>query len=122
MYPLALVCGVSVHEYWDLTLQEIMDIIDTYEKQNRERIEEAFQAAEAVASRIIYFFSDPKSRREDQILQPWHVYPELYPEAIQMAEEKKEEDERKLLEDQKANMMLIAERWNRKFEGEQHGS
>ena len=31
-----------------------------------------------IFTRIVFFFEDPKERKEEQILMPWEAYPDLF--------------------------------------------
>lgn len=96
-------------------------MIDSYKRQKqrlvREEVDRVFVLADAISSRIAYFFSDPKKRKEDSIVQPWNVYPSLYKSTEEEAKAKREQRE---LEHYKNKRREAAKRWNQKFEVE-HG-
>lgn len=116
MYPLALDCGVPVDLYWNLTLQEIVDIIESETRRRREEIGRLFVLADAISSRVAYFFSDPKKRRESDIVQPWDSYPSLFETAKEAHEDRKEQRQDAELEAYKARMATAIEAWNKRFE------
>ena len=84
-----------------------------YDRKHKEDVKQqianSFTLADAISTRIAYLFEDPKTRREENILQPWDVFPELFEERKEEAEEKKRLRE---LERYKAKMALYAARWN----------
>lgn len=63
-----------------MTLWEISDFIEAESIKQKDNIYHLFLSAQATASRVNYHFSDVKTRKESDILQPWDVYPELFKE------------------------------------------
>lgn len=118
MYPIALDCGIPAYEYWDLTLQEIKDIVDSknrmLRREKKERVMETFVLAEVTANRILYGFNSKRS--ESDLLQPWQFYPDLFEDMSEDMEEKRE-----MLETAKfkAQMDKRIEAWNKRFREEQ---
>lgn len=100
MYPVAIDAGVNTREFWDLTLFELYDRINSYRRttkfNQKNSIDIAFTLADAIATRVIFFFEDPKDRKDDQILYPWDAYPELFEK-----EEKKVQVDKQKLEIEK---------------------
>lgn len=82
MYPAALDAGIATQEFWNLTLLEIYDRVESYrrttELKRKEKIDQDFVLASAIATRVIWFFEDPKDRTQDQILEPYDAYPDLF--------------------------------------------
>lgn len=117
MYPIALDCGVPVGEYWDLTLQEIVDIIEAYKRRQtrdkKSRVEEAFVLAEVIANRVGMVFGGKKS--DSDVLWPWHFYPDLFEDKSEEIEEKREQIETEML---KIQLNSRVEAWNKRFEEE----
>lgn len=81
--------GVSIEEYWHLSISEMDDIIDnrnrTMKDDEKRRIDSLFLLADAISSRISYIFS-PEESRVDPIRQ-WDVYPVLFSDEQKMYEE-----------------------------------
>lgn len=106
-----------------MTLLEIYDRIDSYrrtsEVKQKERIERLFTLADAVSTRIIYFFEDPKDRREEQILQPWDAYPGLFTNEENKAQETKKDLE---LERYKAARVKYAQAVHQKLMRQNNGN
>lgn len=115
---MALDCGVPVDSFWDFTLQELVDIIDSQTRRRKEEIGRLFVLADAISSRVGYFFSDPKKRRPEDILQPWDSYHDLYKNdlAEQEIEAKEEKEIDAELEAYKARMAVGIAAWNARFE------
>ena len=107
--------------FWDLSIREIMDLIEAYdrEEQNdfKKRVSLAFANAEAVASRIIYAFTDKKKRKDKDIVQPWTIYPELFSDELEKAQAREEEIQ---MEKHKAQMEAYAARWNKRRKEKSH--
>lgn len=84
-------------QIWESTLLELDDITESKERMLRARekakAEHIFVLANAITSRIAYFFSDEKTKTEDMILQPWQAYPDFFKSEEQLAEERKEKQE-----------------------------
>lgn len=84
-------------QFWDSTLLELSDIIESKARmlraEEKAKAGRIFVLANAISSRIAYFFSDEKTRTEDIILQPWQAYPEYFKSEEQLLEERKEKQE-----------------------------
>lgn len=65
------------------------DIIESrdrrFEREEKQRIDRLFLLADAISSRINYFFSAAEDRIEP--LRPWDVYPALFAEEKRIHEE-----------------------------------
>lgn len=84
-------------QIWGSTLLELSDIRESWERskksEEKAKAGHVFVLADAITSRIMYFFSDEKTRTEDMILQPWQAYPEFFKSEEQLAMERKEKQE-----------------------------
>ena len=84
-------------QFWDSTLLELNDIMESANRMSRAKDKakagHVFVLANAITSRIVYFFSDEKSRKEEIILQPWQAYPEYFKSEEKLEEERKEKQE-----------------------------
>ena len=121
MYPLALDCGVPVTKYWDLTLLEIKDILDSFERtrkrEKKEKIEELFILAEVTANRVLNGLNGNNSISD--YIQPHHYYPDLFED---MEEEIKKKQEEAELQRYKDDMKARAEAWNKRFREAKRGT
>ena len=70
-----------------------------------------FAQADAIATRVAYFFSDSKKRKDSDIVQPWDWFPVLFEDAKDRVERAQEEKE---LAEYKANLKAFASRHNRR--------
>ena len=117
---MALDCGVPADAYWDLTLREVVDIIESGERKRKEEISRLFTLADAISSRVGFIFSDPKKRNSSDIIQPWDCYPELFKDEKAKAYGEDEDEESNIadpeLEAYKARMAIGIARWNKRFE------
>lgn len=80
-------------QIWDSTLLELNDIIESKRRMEKAKAGRIFVLANAITSRIGYFFSDPKERTEDMILQPWQAYPEYFKNEKTLIEERREKQD-----------------------------
>lgn len=84
-------------QFWDSTLLELSDIRESWVRsrkaEDKVKAGHVFVLANAISSRIAYFFSDEKTRSEDMILQPWQAYPEYFKSEKEIAEERREKQE-----------------------------
>lgn len=117
---MALDCGVPADAYWDLTLREVVDIIESGERKRKDEISRLFTLADAISSRVDFIFSDPKKRNSSDIIQPWDYYPELFKDEKAKAYGEDEDEESNIadpeLEAYKARMAIGIARWNKRFE------
>lgn len=106
--------------FWESSVLDIQDMISAEEKRLIEKMKQdviiSFAGADAIATRVAYFFSDEKKRRESDIVMPWDRFPSLFEDKQEEIEEKKRQTE---TERYKANLKAYAERWNRRHE---HGT
>lgn len=123
MYPEALDCGIPADKFWDLTLQEIMDTIESYHRTKeaslRHQAGENFRLAEIIANRIGYVFSSEKDRSEDMLVMPWDLYPGLFEDESEKIKESKSDAE---LDNYKALRFKHAAAWNSRFEEADNGN
>lgn len=116
--------------FWDLSVLEILDLMDSADRVERDRVKRdvlhRFVEAEAISTRIAFFFADAEKRKPEDILQPYDVYPDLFEKEQELAEEKREEAksarEDAEIERQKAQMMAFAIKHNKaRHEGDRDG-
>lgn len=92
-----------------MSVQETIEILESRGRTEREKIRKnvrlAFTLADAIGNRVAFVFKDPKERSEEDLLQPWHIYPDLF-EADRIKAQ--EDSEARLLAQQKASLMNAA--------------
>jgi len=106
---------MKIDDFWSLSVSEIIDYIEAANSREtadfKRSIVTQFVQANAIASRIAIVFTEKKKRREEAVLQPWDVWPELF---IDEREEVEKAQEEKAQEMHKRQMELFAARWNAK--------
>lgn len=75
-------------------------------------IDRLFVLSDAISTRVAYFFSDPKTRDENMVLQKWDAYPGLFKAEQEKADEARADEE---LERFKNGRRQFASRWNSRF-------
>lgn len=120
-YPVLLDMGISTEMYWNLTISEMDDIIDsrnrTIEREEKRRIDRLFLLADAISSRISYIFSSEENRVDP--IRQWDVYPVLFAEEKEMHENAIQNME---LEAYKEKRRRHAVEHNKRRKGAEHGS
>lgn len=90
-------CGVPITAFWESSIPEIEDLIDSFYRMERQReklrIGQLFILAEAVATRVAFSFSPKEDRDSSLVLQPWDIYPELFAVEKKQAGEAEEDQE-----------------------------
>lgn len=110
---MALECGVPAEKFWDFTLQELIDIIDSYKRRQKEVINKIFVLADVISNRIGYLFTPDNKRDNYTLAEPWHYYPDLFEkDKVENEDENPEKDAE--LQAYNLKMMLWADRWNQR--------
>ena len=95
LYTEALDLGISIETFWNSSLAEIIDLIESaYRvqlKRRKQRIEDNCTLAEAIAANVGALF-DENSR---PFLKPWDFYPKLFEKEQEMYEKAQEEQQSK---------------------------
>ena len=90
LFPNALDAGVSVSEFWELSIAEINNIIASYKRKEvkrfKEKVQLCFLQADVIGNALF-------RQENEKKIQPWDVYPAIFKEEKQQFEEyvKKEE-------------------------------
>lgn len=89
LYPVALDYGISIETFWDSSLNEILDMIESAareeKRRRKEKIVDDFVIAEVTAMNIAsMLFPDKKLR----LPKPWDYYDRLFKEEKAVFEEK----------------------------------
>lgn len=110
LYFYALELGISAKEYWEMSINEIMDTMDSLQRQRRrkekQRIMDNFILAEMLTANLATLISG-----KGDIKRPWEYYPELF-EKEQERYQKAEEDRK--WEQYKENRRAYMAEWNRR--------
>lgn len=75
LYQIALDSEISVGEFWNSSLAEIFDAIESYNRREKSKIQLLFVEAEVIANRLS-FLMDHKT----PLLMPWDYYPAVFAE------------------------------------------
>lgn len=115
MYPFALEQGILPDTFWQSSVLEIQDMLEAYQNRKKQQFRDdvliGFASADATATRVAYFFTEAKKRKQSDIIQPWDSFPSLFDNP----KEKASADTRNAeMEKYKSNMIAFAERWNRR--------
>ena len=115
IYPFALEQGISIETFWESSVLDLQDLMAAKERADHEEMKKeiiiGFGTADAIATRVAYFFSDPKTRKESDIVQPWDRFPSLFAGQKEQAEKARTKAE---TEQYKAQFTAFADRWNRR--------
>lgn len=105
---MALDAGISVDTFWNSSLAEIMDMLDSYAREEKRRrkdkIMDDFIMAEVMAVNIAAMFSTDKNTDTPK---PWDYYQKLFAEEKEVYE--KQKAERDLEEYKEKRRAYIAE-------------
>lgn len=97
VYPKAIDCGISVETFWNLTIPEIEDVMESHYREMKQKekvkIERLFVLAEAIGTRVAFIFSDNKDDAKNSVLQPWDIYPQLFSEEKELRDDFEEDRE-----------------------------
>lgn len=112
LYPDALDCGISVTDFWELSVMEISDIMQSYKHRKKVQLKQdlinGFAFAQNTAELIGKYLS-----KENTARNPWDFFPELF------AEEKKiyeAEQEKRQVETARENRKAYAAELKRRRE------
>lgn len=115
MYPLALDCGVSVSSYWNMSLAEIRDCMESFERKHRMEFKQKVSELHVLAKDIAQYVSAVLNGSDgNPPPELWDYFPDLF------GEEKKEANKRiqdHMMAVYKAQMQDYAYRHNRKRDG-----
>lgn len=89
IYPDALDCGILPELFWNSTLNEIMDMMESYvrckARERKQQISDNFILSKALTLNISTLFSD-----RSELCNPWDFYPQTF------GEDKKEYEHQEL--------------------------
>lgn len=98
-------------DFWDLTILEIKDMIDSYNRvtiqKQKEKIVESYRLSQMIANNVSLLLS-----KDAKPLEIWDYAPELFEEEKEQVEQARQQEEMRL---HKERMRLFAESHNRKM-------
>lgn len=98
-------------DFWDLTILEIRDMIESYNRvriqKQKDKIIESYRLSQMIANNISLLLS-----KDAKPLEVWEYAPDLFQEERSQVERARQEQEMRV---HKERMRLFAESHNRKF-------
>lgn len=110
LYFYALDLGIPAEKYWELSINEIIDTMDSLQRQRKRKEKQKIMDNFILAEILTANFSALISGKGD-IKRPWEYYPELFKEE-QETYQKAEEDRK--WEKYKENRRAYMAEWNRR--------
>ena len=102
---------MSVDRFWDSSMVDIQDTIESYTRKKKDEIMKNFTLAEVIANRIAMLLP---SETEVSQFMPWDYYPRLYEsEKVQYEEHKRQKE----LEEFKNRRRDAMDAYNAKYYG-----
>ena len=108
LLPLALQCGISIFDFYDMTFAEVQAVINAYFTKQKRELQQTASMVYAEASLTAMFVSRLISNKA-KILTLYEAFPDLFKEEIK-AEEKARQNEEKMA------FLKFVERHNKEFE------
>lgn len=98
-------------DFWDLTILEIRDMIESHNRvtiqKQKEKIVESYRLSQMIANNVSLLLS-----KEAKLLDVWDYAPELFKEERDQVEKARQQDEMRL---HKERMRMFAESHNRRM-------
>nr|DAK17855.1 MAG TPA: hypothetical protein [Caudoviricetes sp.] len=111
LYPMFLDIGGKPLDFWDLTILEIRDMIESHNRvtiqKQKEKIVESYRLSQMIANNISLLLS-----KEAKPLDVWDYAPDLFQEERDQVEKARQEQEMRM---HKERMRAFAESHNRKM-------
>lgn len=107
--PIALLSGVGIQEYWDLTFGEIVIILKNYQKKEEARVKEQLSTTYNTAQLVASFVGLSMNGKDIPTIE--EVFPSVFQK--QVKEEDITEREVKAMALQKDIWVAYAERFNK---------
>lgn len=92
MYDIALDYGMNIKQFWESSLVEISDYIDSARRVQKQKAKEDILRLFMLAT-IINERHPMVDKEKQKVSLPWDFYPELFEEERLFSEEQKEKDE-----------------------------
>nr|DAN72197.1 MAG TPA: hypothetical protein [Caudoviricetes sp.] len=111
LYPMFLDIGGKPLDFWDLTILEIRDMIESHNRvtiqKQKEKIVESYRLSQMIANNVSLLLS-----KEAKPLDVWDYAPDLFQEERDQVEKARQEQEMRM---HKERMRAFAESHNRKM-------
>lgn len=117
---MALDIGISSSSFWNLSVLEISDMIESFERKEKRKQKQKVIDNQVLADQIIRGVNiivngSDKTNPDDMIKQLWNYYPDLFAEEKRIYEQESEITE---FEKFKASRRRFANQYNRRYEGD----
>lgn len=106
--PIALQYGISIFDYWNMTIKEINQFIKSTQLIEKQKIQEIYLQASLQANFVGYILNGEK------VPPIQEVFPEIYQEEIELDRKKREENEIILFEHQMMAWAKAHNEWRAK--------
>lgn len=107
---MALDCGISPERFWNLSIGEIRDLLESFERRERRELKMRLQEKHFLAQDISQYVSLViNGSRNTEIKELWDYFPELFGEERPAAESREKEQKMAVY---KAQMVDFANRHN----------
>ena len=96
LYPTALDCGISPFSFWDMSIDEITDLIESHRRSVQQKMKQELMFNQILSVQIrqeILPLLVEKVPEDYKALQLWDLFPELFKEEKRLYEEAKQEKE-----------------------------
>ncbi len=113
MYQLALKSGISPFDFWNMSIDEISDVIDAYNQNKIEDVKLQIIIKSVQARQIAEYLVPSETKTE--FTQLWEYYPVLFEDEKKIAEKQKEVDE---IIKTVASRKAFVKRYNERTEGD----
>lgn len=90
MYPAALEAGITIEQFWNLSIAEVQDVINAYAQRRKTDLKQSIRMQFLLASLIPQYILRNET---DPVPQPWDYYPELFEEEKELYEKAAAEKE-----------------------------
>lgn len=100
LFPLALDSGMSVREFEESSLADILDFIESYNRRKKADIQLKFIQAEVMVNRLCMIFDE-----KVEALMPWDYYPQIFQKERNDYIRRKEEAELAAFKEKRRNAM-----------------
>jgi len=114
IYPHALDCGLAPADFWELSLAEITDLMESYERRQKAEYKRDLTLKHFLAKDIGQYVSLVLGGSKVKILELWDYFPELFENERESIEENQKHRQ---MEVYKAQMIDFASRHNNRNGG-----
>jgi len=93
LYPAAIDCGIAPERFWELSIEEVRDILESAERKERGHLKQRLIEKHFLAKDIAQYVSLILNGSKVGIMELWDYFPELFGEEGSDIEKKRQEQE-----------------------------